>query len=150
MRLATHTVWIARPRDEVFDFFADLSQGPRWRQYVVSMAQVGEGPLRAGARFRLDVDVNGRRQSYEAEVLVFERPARWRHRTFESEFRGYIEYLFETERDGTRVTMTIEARPATLHGWLAMPILALRRNTMYVEQLPRLKRCLEGGQGFVV
>ncbi len=144
MRLATHTIWIARPRDVVFDFFTDLSQGPRWRQYVVSMTPPSDGPWHAGSRFSFDVQVNGARQTFQAEVLVFERPRLWRHRTFESEFRGFVEYRFEPEGAGTRVTMTIEAKPAALHGWLAMPILALRRNRMYEEQLPQLKRVLEG------
>jgi uncharacterized membrane protein len=146
MRLVTHTIWIARPRDAVFDFFTDLSQGPRWRQYVVSMMQVGDGPLGTGSRFRFDVEVNGTRQTCEAEVLAFERPALWRHRTFESDFRGYIEYRFDIEGAGTRVTMTMDAKPAGLYGWLAIPILALSRNRMYVEQLPQLKRCMEEGQ----
>ena len=114
------------------------------------MTQVSDGPLRTGSRFRSDIEINGGRQTYEAEVLAFERPRLWRHRTFESDFRGYIEYRFEPEGAGTRVTMTIEAKPAALYGWLALPILALSRNRMYVEQLPHLKRCMEEDGAFVV
>jgi len=144
MRIARHTIWIARPREAVFDFFTDFSQASRWRQYVVSMAPIDSRPLGVGSRLRLDMEVMGHRQSFDLEVLAFERPSLWRHRTAESDFKGHVEYRFETEGAGTRVTMTMAARPATLYGWLALPIMALSRNKPYVEQLPRLKGAMEG------
>ena len=143
MHLARHTIWIARPRKAVFDFFTDFSQAPRWRQYVVSMAPVGAHAVGVGSRLRTEVDLMGVRQAFEMEVLTFEPPALWRHRTFETDFNGYIEYRFDAEGDGTRVTMTIAVKPAGLYGWLALPMMAISRNKPYLEQLPQLKRVLE-------
>jgi len=144
MRIAQHTIWIARPREAVFDFFTDFSQASRWRQYVVSMKPVDHRPLGVGSRLRVDMEVMGHRQTFDMEILDFERPSLWRHRTFESDFKGHVEYRFEVENSGTRVTMTLVARPKTLYGWLAMPIMALSRNKPYAEQLPGLKRAMEG------
>lgn len=143
MRIARHTIWIAQPRETVFDFFIDFSQSSRWRQYVVSMAQVDERPLGVGARLHVDMDVMGTRGSYDLEVLAFERPSLWRHRTFESDFKGHVEYRFDPEGTGTRVTMTIVTRPKTMYGWLALPILAISPRKPYSAQLPQLKRVLE-------
>jgi hypothetical protein len=80
---------------------------------------------------------------FDLEVLSYERPSRWRHRTNETDFRGFVEYRFDPEQAGTPVTMTIDASPAGLYGWLAMPLMLLRREKPYTEQLPHLKRALE-------
>ena len=83
MNIARHTILIARPREAVFDFFIDFSQAPRWRQYVESMQLLGDGSPRVGSRVRTMIDVLGGRYTFDLEVLAYERPGRWRHRTFE-------------------------------------------------------------------
>lgn len=143
MQLANHSIWIARPPEEVFDFFVDLSQGPRWRQYVREMTLDGPPPVRAGSRVHVVMDISGAPCTVDLEVLACDRPSVWRHRTNEVDFRGLIEYRFVPDTGGTRVTMTMQARPAGLYGWLAVPLMFLRRNQAYAEQLPRLKTALE-------
>ena len=143
MNLVTRSIWIARRRDEVFDFFLDFSQAPRWRQFVTSMEVVGPGPLGVGSRVRATMDVAGGRQTFDMEVLAFERPAVWRHRTFESDFNGHIEYRFDTEGEGTRVTFTMAVAPRGLYGWLGLPLMWMGRRNIYKEQLPQLKRVME-------
>lgn len=143
MRILQHTIWIGKPREAVFQYFRDFSKGPEWRQYVVAMKLLGDQPLGAGSRFQVDMEVNGASQSFQMEVLAYEPPALWRHRTHEPDFKGYVEYRFDTEGQGTRVTMTIEARPKTWYGWLGLPIMALSRQKPYSEQLPQLKRAME-------
>ena len=145
MRTVRHTIWIDRPRDQVFAFFADFSQASRGRQYVQSMTPTGLGPLGVGSRIHTVMELNGARQGFDLEVLTFDPPSLWRHRTLESDFSGFVEYRFDADGTGTRVTFTISARPRTLYGWLAMPIMLLRRNRSYTEQLPQLKSALEGG-----
>jgi hypothetical protein len=143
MQLAHHTIWIARTPEEVFDFFVDFTAAPRWRQYVRSMALVGPPPVRAGSCVHVTMDLSGQPFDVDLEVLVCERPSLWRHRTDESDFFGFIEYRFEPDTSGTRVTMTMTARPKGMYGWLAAPLMLLRRNRAYAEQLPRLKAVLE-------
>lgn len=91
------------------------------------------------------MELDGARQGFDLEVLTFDPPSLWRHRTFESDFSGFVEYRFDTERNGTRVPLTISAKPKGMYGWLAMPIMWLHRNRSYAEQLPQLKSALEGG-----
>jgi len=107
------------------------------------MTQVDDRPLGVGSRLRTDIEVNGARQAFDMEVLAFDPPTLWRHRTFESDFKGHVEYRFQAEGTGTRVTLTIEARPKTFYGWLGMPLMGLYRNKPYRDQLPQLKRALE-------
>jgi uncharacterized protein YndB with AHSA1/START domain len=143
MRIASHTTWIARRPEEVFDFFVDFAQAPRWRSYVTSMRRLDDGPIGPGSRVAVAMDVMGSRYEFELHVLVCERPSLWRHRTTEQHYRGHIEYRFEPENGGTRVTLTIVARPRGLYGWLGMPLMLLQRNRPYAEQLPKLKQALE-------
>lgn len=144
MRVAQHTILISRSPEDVFDFFADFSKASSWRQYVRTMERLDDGPLRAGSRVHVTMDLNAEPYVFDMEVLACERPSRWRHRTNETDFRGYVEYRFEPEQGGTRVTLTIEAKPAGLYGWLGLPLLFLSRNKSYTEQLPQLKRAMEG------
>jgi uncharacterized membrane protein len=150
MRLFQHTIWISRPPEAVFDFFVDFSQTPHWRQYVRTMKQLDEGPVRAGSRIAVTMDIMGDAYTFELEVLACERPTRWRHRTHETDFRGFVQYLFESQHEGTRVTMTMDVRPIGLYGWLALPLMLLRREKPYAEQLPHLKRAVEAGCDFSV
>lgn len=143
MQIARHTIVIGRPREAVFDFFLDLSQASRWRQFVESMQLVTDEPIRAGSRIRTTIGLFGDQSTFDLEVLALERPALWRHRTFESDFTGHVEYRFEPDAAGTRVTFTIQAKPKGLYGWLAMPMMWLQRGKPHQEQLPQLKRVLE-------
>ena len=143
MRIVQHTIWIDRPPSQVFDFFIDLSRGHTWRQYVTAMRLKSDPPLRAGSLVDVTLDLMGQPYTFDLEVLAFERPRRWRHRTHEQDFAGYVEYLFDEEKSGTRVTMTMEAKPVGWYGWLAMPLMFLRRQKPYAEQLPQLKRVME-------
>jgi uncharacterized membrane protein len=147
MRVVSHTILIDRPREHVFAFFTDFSQATRWRQYVESMTPVSDGPLQVGSKVRTTIALNGERSTFDLEVVAFDPPRLWRHRTFEHDFNGYIEYRFDQEGPGTRVTMMIVTKPVKLYGFLAMPIWWMNRlfgRKPYAEQLPQLKRALEG------
>jgi uncharacterized protein YndB with AHSA1/START domain len=145
MQLFKHTIWIAKPRNVVFDYFIDFEQAARWRSYVRTMELVGPGPLRQGSKVHCVMDVGGEAYEFDLEVLTFERPSLWRHRTNETDYLGAIEYRFEPEEQGTRVTMSCNVKPVGLYGWLGMPLMWLRRGKSYKEQLPQLKRAMEGG-----
>ncbi len=143
IRLFRHSIWIARPREEVFDYFLDFSQASRWRSYVRVMQPVDSGPVKPGSRIRVTMDLQGNEHIYELTVLVCERPSLWRHHTDESDFRGHVEYAFEPEGAGTRVSMSMHVRPASFYGWLGLPLMLIRRSKSYEQQLPQLKRAIE-------
>lgn len=144
MRLLRHVITIKEPPDVVFDFFVDFTQASRWRSYVREMTPLEPGPVHAGSRIKVTLDLGGGPYVYELFVLALERPTLWRHHTNETYFKGHVEYRFEPDAGGTRVTMTMDAKPIGLYGWLALPLMLLRRNKPYAEQLPRLKAVMEG------
>ena len=143
MQMAKHSIHIARAPRQVFDFFIDFPQASRWRQYVRTMTPREPGPIRVGSVIDVVFDVVGVTQTFELKVLACDPPSLWRHRTNETEFFGSVEYRFDPEDGGTRVTLTIDAKPIGMYGWLAMPLLWLKRSQTYAQQLPQLKAALE-------
>jgi hypothetical protein len=99
--------------------------------------------VRAGSVVHTTMDLGGAEHAFDLEVLHCDRPSRWQHRTNEPDYHGTIEYRFEAESSGTRVTMRCEVWPASAYGWFGLPILFRRRRRAYREQLPQLKRALE-------
>ncbi|HYV99763.1 MAG TPA: SRPBCC family protein [Gemmatimonadaceae bacterium] len=143
MQLFKHTTFIARPRADVFAYFTDWSKGAEWRQYVKSMEQIDPGPIRPGTRVRFVIELLGEETTYTLTVLTYDPPSLWRHNTGETNYGGYIEYRFDEEQGGTRVTFTCIIKPKTVLGWLAMPQMWLARGKSYRDQLPQLKHALE-------
>src|SRR5664279_1797459 len=65
--MASNTVEIARPPDEVFAFVTDPTKLSAW-QDAEDVQQLTEGPVRAGTRFREVHKVMGRRRVELTEV----------------------------------------------------------------------------------
>jgi uncharacterized protein YndB with AHSA1/START domain len=143
MQTFKHTISIARPREEVFDYFTNFAAASEWRLYVRSMIPQGDGAVKTGSKINVVMDVAGGEYAFVMTVLACERPSLWRHQTNEPDFDGYIEYRFEPEQNGTRITFTGDAKPRSLYGWLGLPFMWLSRRRSYREQLPQLKRVLE-------
>lgn len=143
MRLFTRTIWVPQPREAVFAFFLDFDRASRWRQAVRTMQPIEPGPVRAGAVVRVTWDVAGDAYTRDLHVLVCDPPSRWQHMVDEIDFRTFVEYWFEPERGGTRVTFRCDVQPTGPYGWLSLPLLWLGRGRMYRDQLPQLKQALE-------
>lgn len=143
IRLYTHTISIARPPEAVFDFFTDFAQAPRWRRYVREMRLTGAGPLGAGSEIAVTMDLAGEPYAFTLRILAFDRPRLWQHRTDERHYDGVIEYRFEPDAQGTRVTLSTRVRPVGLYGWLGLPLVYWRSGRLYAPQLPSLKRAIE-------
>jgi hypothetical protein len=143
MRIFTYSTSIARPREAVFDFFLDFNQAARWRKFVRSMQPLTPGPIHAGSRIHTTCDLSDGEYVLDLEVLACDRPNLWRHTVDEVDFRTFVEYRFEPEAAGTRVTMRCDVKPVGLYGWLGLPLLKLHRDEIYRDQLPQLKRTLE-------
>ena len=146
MRIFEHTIWIARPREAVFDYFTTWDAAPEWRSYVRSMAPATTEPVRAGSTINVVMDVAGEENTFKLMVVACDRPSLWRHRTNETDFNGFIEYKFEEESNGTRVKLSCEAKPISLYGWLGLPLMLLARGKPYRDQLPRLKAVMESAK----
>jgi uncharacterized protein YndB with AHSA1/START domain len=103
--MASTTVEIGRPPDEVFAFVSDPAKLSAW-QDAEEVQQLTDGPVRAGTRFREVHKVMGRRRVEITEVVECD-PGRVFHiRVVDGPpMDGRWEFA-PTPSGGTRVTMT--------------------------------------------
>jgi uncharacterized protein YndB with AHSA1/START domain len=139
--MASTTVDIARPPDEVFAFMTDPSKLPAW-QDAEEVQQLTDGPVRAGTRFREIHKAMGRRRVELTEVIQCD-PGRVFHiRVLEGPpVDGRWEFA-ANPRGGTRLTLTpmahLPGRAHVANGAVeAMTALVFRRYHR------RLRRALE-------
>jgi len=141
--MASTTVEIARPPDEVFAFVTDPSKLSAW-QDAEEVQQLTEGPVRAGTRFREVHKAMGQRRVELTEVVECD-PGRLFHiRVVEGPpVDGRWEFA-PTPAGGTRVTLTPIAH---LPGRARIANRAMERMTApaFRRFHRRLKRALEQG-----
>jgi uncharacterized protein YndB with AHSA1/START domain len=70
-----HSVVIARPVEEVFDYWADPANAPQWRDDVVRV-EGPSGPLGVGAEWVEVQQFAGRDSNAPIKVTAYERPSR--------------------------------------------------------------------------
>ncbi len=102
---AERTIVIARPQMEVFAFFADGENDPRWRPAVKVMRR--EGPLAVGVRYSQRVDVGGREVSADIEVTAFDPDERLGFRAVAGPAPLDGSLTFRGAEGGTAVTFTL-------------------------------------------
>lgn len=154
MKPVTVSVGIKRPREEVFEYLADLANHAEFTDhYLVDWHLTRENSygLGAGARFRIKAPAN-RFAWGDATVVELERPGRIVEEGRGGKFnrihsRG--EYrLTPSDNDGTDVSYTLETHP----GNLADRIMESLGARPYVKRqnakaLRRLRRILEDNEG---
>ena len=100
------TVDIAAPRERVFDLWIDLDRMGEWVGGVTRVTDV-TGPVdQPGTRYV----VRFGRMTSPTEVLVAERPSRFRTRFGNRILRGEAETVFEEIDGGTRLVEIFEIR----------------------------------------
>jgi len=141
--MASITVEIARPPDEVFAFVTDPTKLCYW-QDAEEVQQLTEGPVRAGTRFREVHKAMGRRRVELTEVVECD-PGRLFHIRVVEGPPVYGRWEFApTPAGGTRVTLTPLAH---LPGRARIANRAVEQMTALVFRRfhRRLKRALERG-----
>jgi uncharacterized protein YndB with AHSA1/START domain len=138
--MASITVQIARPTDEVFAFVTDPTKLSAW-QDAEEVQQLTEGPVQAGTRFREVHKVMGRRRVERTEVVECDPGRRFHIRVAEGPpVDGRWE--FAPTAAGTSVTFTPLAH---LPGRARIANRAMEQMTALVFRRfhRRLKRVLE-------
>ncbi|HTU76523.1 MAG TPA: SRPBCC family protein [Trebonia sp.] len=139
---AERTIVIARPQMEVFAFFADGENDPRWRPAVKAMHR--QGPLAVGARYSQLVVVSGRTVSADVEVTVFDPDERIGFRAVTGPAPLEGSFTFRGAEGGTEVTFTLHAE---LTGFKRVLMASRLQQAMDGEMsnLDKAKAILESG-----
>jgi uncharacterized protein YndB with AHSA1/START domain len=105
---AHRTIVIARPPNEVFAFFTDHSNDPRWRPEVKEIDPVSQMPV--GTRVHQVIKgPGGRGLGADIEVTANEPPSRYAFQVVAGPARPRGEFRFIDRPNGTEVHFTLAA-----------------------------------------
>jgi uncharacterized protein YndB with AHSA1/START domain len=107
--MATHSyaVWIAAPRERVYDLYTDLDRIGEWQEGNPRITDLSGDPSRAGATYM----TRRGRSANRSEVIVAERPTKHVVRIDgPMGLRAEITSQFAPEEHGTRLTIGLDAR----------------------------------------
>jgi uncharacterized protein YndB with AHSA1/START domain len=138
------TTLISRPVQEVWDFFNDLTNSPRWTRSGSEVRQTSVGPLGVGATFESVRRIFGREIKSQTLVATAYEPGRRISYTAAIPLLGQVigGYTFERVDDGTRLTRWTEAELGRAEGLLG-PLFARSLNSTQGTELANLKRLIE-------
>ena len=135
---------IARPASEVFEFFADAANNPRWQSGMVSCEWTSKPPIAIGSTYEQVARFMGRDVRSSFVVTDFEPGHMVRIETVESTFPIQVERRVETVDDSTcRVSAVITGGPDKGLMKLLSPLMAGRAQKSVDADYDRLVQLLE-------
>jgi Polyketide cyclase / dehydrase and lipid transport len=143
-----NVVVIARPREEVFAFLADLENVPTWNPAIEVTWKTSSSAVGVGTTYR-QVRAWPKRNEETIEVTVFEPPHRLMVEGQIGPFRAQVGYMLEVDAEAgvgteaTRLTNWVELEPPSIISALVVPMAASQIKTSVASNLETLKRILE-------
>ena len=136
---------IARPREEVFAFLADLENVPRWNPAVEVTWKTSPSAVGVGTTYR-QVRTAPRRSEEMIEITSFEPPRQLMIEGQIGPFRAQVGYMLEVDADdaeATRLTNWVELEPPSIISAIVVPLVASQIKVAVASNLESLKRLLE-------
>jgi uncharacterized membrane protein len=144
----TATREINRPADEVFEFFADASNNPKWQKGMVSCEWTSAPPTGIGSTYRQQARFMGRDVVSTFAVTAFEPGRMIEIETVESTFPIKVVRRVEPVTDSScRVSADISGGPEKGVLKLLEPVVGRRAQKSVDGDYDRLVELLESGVG---
>ena len=143
---AEHTVTVARPQTDVFDYLAEGAHNREWRAGVLEISRTSASDGQGATYRQILAGPGGRRIDGDYRVTVFDPPRRLEFQVTAGPARptGVFE-LSENADQSTRVRFSLDLHPAGLMK-LMTPMIT-RQVRHEVSQLDTLKTRLEAAPG---
>lgn len=142
MPSAQRSVVINRPVEEVFAFFTDPSNDPKWRTHVKEIS--AEGPVAVGGRVHQVIKgPGGRGIPADMEITDYEPSARYAFKVIAGPARPTGEFRFASEPGTTTVSFALAAELTGLKK-LMMSRPVQRSMDGEMQALDRAKAVIEG------
>lgn len=139
---AEHTVTIARPQKDVFDYLAEGTHNREWRAGVLEISRTSAADGQGATYRQVLAGPGGRRIDGDYRVTVFDPPRRLEFQVTAGPARptGVFE-LSESADQSTRVRFSLDVSPAGLMKLMTPMITRTMRRE--VAQLDNLRAILE-------
>ena len=138
----TESISIARSREEVFDFFTDGRNRPRWDSTVVFEELTSPGPVGVGSTIHTRMRTMGRESDFDWRVTEFDRPTRMAIVSTAGMLSTSLLFTFSSAADGCQASATIEGEPTGMLR-LVEPMIADSVRSTLATGLQRAKALLE-------
>jgi uncharacterized protein YndB with AHSA1/START domain len=139
---AEHTVIVARPQRDVFDYLAEGTRNREWRAGVLEISRTSAADGEGATYRQVLAGPGGQKFDGDYQITTFDPPRRLEFRVTAGPVRpaGVFE-LSEDANQSTRVRFSLDLEPSRLMK-LMTPVLA-RELQREVAQLDNLKAILE-------
>jgi ligand-binding SRPBCC domain-containing protein len=141
-----YQLWLPRPIEQVFDFFADASNLQQLTPSSLHFQIVTPTPIemRPGARIDYRLRIRGVPMGWQSEITVWEPPRRFVDEQRRGPYRQWIhEHLFEEQNGGTLVRDLV--RYDVRCGWLVNRLFVRRElESVFAFRHKRMESLLGG------
>ena len=135
---------IARPASEVFEFFSDASNNPKWQDGMVSCEWTSEPPIRIGSTYEQKARFMGRDVVSTFEVSAFEQGRMIGIDTIKSTFPiQVVRTVDRIDDESCRVSARITGGPEKGFAKLIEPLIARSAQKSVDRDYDRLVQLLE-------
>lgn len=136
-------VRIDRTPEQVFDFVADVRNGPKWNPDSSNVVLTSDGPVGPGSVFEEEREGFGRTVT---TIDVFERPSRLELDARAARVHVRVRYAIEPDGATTQVTCAAELRLRGPSRLFEPVIKAVARRGVETSRGPALKAAVERGR----
>ena len=142
MASVQRTIIIDRPVEEVFEYFADVTNDPQWRGRGVKEIAI-DGAMANGARVhqKLAAGPFGMAVKADMDVVVFEPPTALAFQVVTGSLKPRVDFRFAPADAGTEVSFSIEAALSGVK--VVMGKMAEKNMAAEAAALDNAKRILE-------
>jgi hypothetical protein len=142
MFTVTESVSIDRSPQEVFDFFTDGRNRPRWDETVIFERLTSPEPVGVGSTIHTRMRTMGRESDFDWRVTEFIRPTRMAIVSTAGMLPTSLMFVFSAAADGCQASATIDGRPAGMLR-IVEPMIAESVRSTLATGLQRAKALLE-------
>jgi hypothetical protein len=143
MFTVTESVTIARSPEDVFDFFTDGRNRPRWDTTVVFEELTSPEPVGVGSTIHTRMRTMGRESDFDWRVTEFDRPTRMAIVSTAGMLPTSLLFAFEPFGDGCQASATIDGSPTGMMR-VVEPMIAESVRSTLAGGLTRARAILEG------
>lgn len=142
----TKSVFINRPRQDVFEFLSNPAHMPKWQPALISAEWTSPGTPAIGSTYRTLAKGFGGTAEYLLEITHWDPPNRYSYKSVKIPFPGSIEssYTFASKENGTQVTWEVQITAAGLLK-IAESMLGKQAEKLEGGNLDLAKQFLEAG-----
>ncbi len=134
---------INRPLEEVFAFFAEPTNNPKWEEGLIECRKTSPGPMGVGAQILEVRKFLGRHMESILEVTAFGPNKKYAVKIASGPIQFEISAIFESVGDETKVSVTGQGEPGGFFK-LAEGLVKKQLQSQVEGNMGRLKRVLEG------